>query len=178
MDNETPDTNMGGAQDEFEEGEEEVEVTREELVAALKEVVTDLSNGLKGPDRDAYLTADDLAQNDWFFAGVSETPGQFAITMWPAEGDEDMLRIDLGGEEDVQNLTADDEQIEALTDDFIEGMTEEYEEDFDEDYEEEEEEESEEEEGGEEEEEYEDEYMEEEEEDEGGVSSNGHTPGR
>src|SRR5688500_4571009 len=130
---------------EMEEGEE-VEITREELGAALQEVVTDLSGGLKGEDRDAYLSADDLAQNDWFFAGVSdEEEATYSITMWPAEGEEDMLRIDIGSEDDVHNLAANPEMIEAMTDDFIQAMEEGYDEEYeeydedDEDYEGEEE---------------------------------------
>jgi hypothetical protein len=117
---------------DMEEGEE-VEITREELVAALQEVVTDLSGGLKGEDRDAYLGADDLAQNDWFFAGVSdEEEGTYSITMWPAEGEEDMLRIDIGSEDDVHNLAANPEMIEAMTDDFIQAMEEGYDEEYEE----------------------------------------------
>ena len=114
--------------DDMEGGEEEVEVTRDELISALQEVVQNLSDGLKGADRDTYLAADDLAQNEWFFAGVSDEEGQYAITMWPAEGDEDMLRIDIGGEEDVHKLASDPEMLAAMTDDFIEAMDEEYEE--------------------------------------------------
>jgi hypothetical protein len=148
--------------------DEEIEVTREELIDALKEVVTNLSDGLKGADAEAYRTADDLAQNDWFFAGVSDRPGQYAVTMWPAEGDEDMLRIDIGSEEDVHNLAGDQEQIAALTDDFIEGMSEEYDEDYDEDEDEELEDED-----LEEDEEDEEEYDEGEEE---GVSQDGSSP--
>ncbi len=119
------------------EDDEEFEVTREELVTALQQVVTDLSNGLKGEDRDSYMGADDLAQNDWFFAGVSDEDGQYAITMWPAEGEEDMLRIDIGTEDDVHALAASSDQVGALTDDFIEAMSEDYEDDYEE-YEEEE----------------------------------------
>jgi len=134
MDSRQPNADAG---DTGEIVEEEIEVTRDELVEALREVVTNLSDGLKGPDAEAYRTADDLAQNDWFFAGVSDRPGQYAVTMWPAEGDEDMLRIDIGSEEDVQNLAGDSEQVAALTDDFIEGMSEDYDdEDYDEDEEE------------------------------------------
>ena len=90
--------------------------------------MTDLSNGLKGEDRDSYMGADDLAQNDWFFAGVSDEDGQYAITMWPAEGEEDMLRIDIGTEDDVHSLASSPDQIAALTDDFIEAMSEDFEE--------------------------------------------------
>ncbi|HEX8600165.1 MAG TPA: hypothetical protein VF952_16815 [Chloroflexia bacterium] len=114
--------------DDVEGGEEEVEVTREELISALQEVVQNLSEGLRGADRDTYLAADDLAQNEWFFAGVSDEEGQYAITMWPAEGDEDMLRIDIGSEEDVHKLASDPEMLAAMTDDFIEAMDEDYEE--------------------------------------------------
>jgi hypothetical protein len=114
--------------DDVEGGEEDIEVTREELISALQEVVQNLSEGLRGADRDTYLAADDLAQNEWFFAGVSDEEGQYAITMWPAEGDEDMLRIDIGGEEDVHKLASDPEMLAAMTDDFIEAMDEEYEE--------------------------------------------------
>jgi len=127
--------------------DEEVEVTRDELVSALQDVVRDLSNGLKGEDRDVYMSADDLAQNDWFFAGVSDEEGQYAVTMWPAEGEEEMLRIDIGSEEDVHKLASNPEMVAAMTDDFIDAMGEEYEdyeeyddEDEDEDYDEEEEE--------------------------------------
>lgn len=114
--------------DDMEGGEEEVEVTRDELISALQEVVQNLSEGLRGADRDTYLAADDLAQNEWFFAGVSDEEGQYAITMWPAEGDEDMLRIDIGSEEDVHRLASDPEMLAAMTDDFIEAMDEDYEE--------------------------------------------------
>jgi hypothetical protein len=121
--------------DDMEGGEEEVEVTRDELISALQEVVQNLSEGLRGADRDTYLAADDLAQNEWFFAGVSDEEGQYAITMWPAEGDEDMLRIDIGSEEDVHRLASDPEMLAAMTDDFIEAMDEDYEEyeEYDED---------------------------------------------
>ncbi len=114
--------------DDMEGGEEEVEVTRDELINALQEVVQNLSEGLRGADRETYLAADDLAQNEWFFAGVSDEEGQYAITMWPAEGDEDMLRIDIGSEEDVHRLASDQEMLAAMTDDFIEAMDEDYEE--------------------------------------------------
>lgn len=131
MDSQKPDAPMeepaGNTEDE-----EELEVTREELIAALQEVVHDLSEGLKGPDREEYLTADDLAQNDWFFAGVSDEEGQFAVTMWPAEGEEEMLRIDVGKEEDVHKLAGDPEQVAELTDDFIAAMDEEEYEDYEE----------------------------------------------
>lgn len=130
-------------------GDEEVEVTRDELVAALQEVVRDLSDGLKGDDRNVYLSADDHAKNDWFFAGVSDEEGQYAVTMWPAEGEEEMLRIDIGGEEDVHKLASNPEMIAAMTDDFIDAMGDEYEdyeeyddedEDMEEEYDEEDEE--------------------------------------
>jgi hypothetical protein len=163
MDSRQPDANMAGMQDDVDdqEGDEEVEVTREELIAAMQEVVTDLSEGLRGSDRDAYLDADDLAQNDWFFAGASDRPGQYAVTMWPAEGDEDMLRIDIGSEDDVHNLASSPDQIAALTDDFIEGLSEEYDEELDEEEEYDEEEELDEEEYDEElDEEYDEEYEE------------------
>ncbi|MBF6614368.1 MAG: hypothetical protein IVW55_14725 [Chloroflexi bacterium] len=127
MDSQQPDAPIEGTTQDV-EGEEEVEVTREELISAMQEVVRELSEGLKGPDRESYLSADDLAQNDWFFAGVSDEEGQFAVTMWPAEGEEDMLRIDIGAENDVQQLAANDDQIAALTDDFIDAMSEDYEE--------------------------------------------------
>ena len=108
MDSQDP--NM--ADDELEEymdDEEEVEVTREELIGALQDVVTKLSTGLQGGDREIYLSSDyppeDYpAQNEWFFAGASDEEGQFAVTMWPAEGEEDMLRIDIGTEEEVTTL--------------------------------------------------------------------------
>src|SRR5436309_5851432 len=192
MDSRQPDAPMGETDDETDE-DEGVEITRDELIAAMREVITDLSEGLKGSDRDAYLDADDLAQNDWFFAGASDKPGQYAVTMWPAEGDEDMLRIDIGSEDDVHSLASDPDQLAALTDDFIEGLNEEFdeyeEEDEDEEEEEDEDEEDEEEEEEEEEEEYEDEEdvededeMEdevmEEEEEEGEISPNGHSPRR
>ena len=127
------DTTGAGAADSMggvEEGDE-VEVTREELISALQDVVQNLSQGLRGADRDTYLTADDLAQNEWFFAGVSDEEGQYAVTMWPAEGDEEMLRIDIGSEDDVHNLAANPDMLAAMTDDFIEAMDE-----YDEDYEE------------------------------------------
>ncbi len=127
MDSQQPDVPIEGTTQDV-EGEEEVEVTREELISAMQEVVRELSEGLKGPDRESYLSADDLAQNDWFFAGISDEEGQFAVTMWPAEGEEDMLRIDIGGENDVQQLAGSADQIAALTDDFIDAMSEDYEE--------------------------------------------------
>lgn len=120
-----------GARDDDDMDGEEVEITREELVAALQEVVRDLSTGLKGEDRDAYAGADDLAQNDWFFAGVSDQEGTYSVTMWPAEGEEDMLRIDIGTEEDVHRLAENPEMVESMTDEFISAMEDE--DDFDED---------------------------------------------
>ena len=126
MDNQQPDVPMEDTLDEMED--DEVEVTREELITSLQTVVRDLSDGLKGADREAYTSADDLAQNDWFFAGVSDEEGQYAITMWPAEGEEEMLRIDIGSEDDVHKLADDPDQVAALTDDFIAAMDEEYEE--------------------------------------------------
>lgn len=129
MDSRPADSSMEEPLDGAEDLEgEEVEVTRDELISALQEVVQNLSEGLRGADRDTYLTADDLAQNEWFFAGVSDEEGQYAITMWPAEGDEDMLRIDIGAEEDVHRLAGDQEMLAAMTDDFIEAMDEDYEE--------------------------------------------------
>jgi hypothetical protein len=137
MDSQKPDEMPMEADLEAMEDEEEFEVTREELITALQEVVRELSEGLKGADRDAYLSADDLAQNDWFFAGVSDEEGQYAVTMWPAEGEEDMLRIDIGTETDVHELASNPDQAAALTDDFIEAMSEEYEyEEYDEEEEE------------------------------------------
>ncbi len=121
MDSKEQEPQMGNTADDMDEGEE-VEVTREELVTALQEVVSDLSNGLKGSDRDVYLTADDLAQNDWFFAGMSDEEGQYAVTMWPAEGEEEMLRIDIGNEEDVHKLAGSPDMVSAMTDDFIDAM--------------------------------------------------------
>jgi hypothetical protein len=179
MDSHTPDIPVDENADAMED-DEEFEVTREELIEALQQVVTDLSKGLKGDERDAYLGADDLAQNDWFFAGVSDEDGQYAVTMWPAEGEEDMLRIDIGTEDDVHALADSPDQIAALTDDFIEAMSEDFEE-YEEYEEEEEDEEGDEDEEGEEEEYEEDEeggeddYDEEDEEDEG-VSHNGNRP--
>ena len=123
------------------EDDEEVEITRDELVAALQEVVSDLSAGLKGDDRDAYTGADDLAQNDWFFAGVSDQEGTYSVTMWPAEGEEDMLRIDIGTEDDVHKLAASPEMVESMTDEFISAMEDEDDFDDDEEFEEYEEEE-------------------------------------
>ena len=147
MDSQQPNAGMEEPIDEIEdiddiEDEEEIEVTRDELIASLQQVVSDLSAGLKGADRDTYMSADDLAQNDWFFAGVSDEEGQYAITMWPAEGEEEMLRIDIGSEDDVHKLASNPEMVAAMTDDFIEAMGE-MDEDFDEydDYDEEDEEE-------------------------------------
>jgi hypothetical protein len=185
MDSQTPEMPVDAdANADAMEDDEEFEVTREELIEALQQVVTDLSSGLKGEDRDAYMGADDLAQNDWFFAGVSDEDGQYAITMWPAEGEEDMLRIDIGTEEDVHALADSPDQIAALTDDFIEAMSEDYEEY--EEYEEEEEDEDEDEEYDEEEEEGEEDYDEEgeeieddyEEDEDDTVSQNGNVPPR
>lgn len=190
MDSRQSDASTGDAEidDELEEeldeeiGDEEVEITRDELIAAMQEVVSDLSAGLKGSDRDAYLDADDLAQNDWFFAGVSDQPGQYAVTMWPAEGDEDMLRIDLGTEDDVHVLAADSVQIAELTDEFIEGLSEdEYDEDEDEDedeFEDEEDEFAEEDEDLEDEEELDEVEELDDEVDDGSISQNGHGPKR
>jgi hypothetical protein len=168
MDSQDP--NMPADELEYMEDEEEVEVTREELIAALQDVVTKLSSGLKGGDREVYLSSDyppeDYpAQNDWFFAGASDEEGQFAVTMWPAEGEEDMLRIDIGTEEEAGALAENPDQIAALTDDFIDAMSDE---EFEyEDYEEEDEDEEEFEEGEEdeedEEEELDEEFVEEEE---------------
>src|SRR5947209_7287935 len=155
MDSRQPDAQMGDVETDDEEledeeleegmdeemGDEEVEITRDELIAAMQEVVSDLSAGLKGSDRDAYLDADDLAQNDWFFAGVSDQPGQYAVTMWPAEGDEDMLRIDVGSEDEVHALASNSDQVAALTDDFIAGLNEEFDEEYEEEDEDEEDEE-------------------------------------
>ncbi len=144
MDSQQPNAEMEEPMDELEEmdDEEEIEVTRDELIASLQQVVTDLSDGLKGADRDTYMGADDLAQNDWFFAGVSDEEGQYAVTMWPAEGEEEMLRIDIGNEEDVHRLASNPEMVAAMTDDFIEAMGE-LDEDYDEydDYDEEDEDE-------------------------------------
>ncbi len=114
---------------------DEVEVTREELADALQAVVRDLSEGLKGSDRDVYTSADDLAQNDWFFAGVSDEEGQYAVTMWPAEGEDDMLRIDIGNEEAVHTLASTPDMVSAMTDDFIEAMSDDFDEfeEYDED---------------------------------------------
>ena len=78
----------------------------------------------------------DKSQRVWFRDEFG-----LAITMWPAEGDEDMLRIDIGTEDEVHALASDADQIAALTDDFIEGLSEEYDEDYDEDEDEEDEEE-------------------------------------
>lgn len=145
MDSQKPDLPMGQTPDDVGD-EEEVEVTRDELVTALQEVVSNLSQGLKGDDRDVYMSADDLAQNDWFFAGVSEDEGQYAVTMWPAEGEEEMLRIDIGSEEEVHKLASSPDMVAAMTDDFIDAMGDEYEdyeeyddEDEDEDFDEDEE---------------------------------------
>jgi len=178
MDSRQPDAPTGETDDELDD-DEGVEVTRDELIAAMQEVITDLSDGLKGSDRDAYLDADDLAQNDWFFAGVSDKPGHYAVTMWPAEGDEDMLRIDVGSEDEVHSLASDPEQVATLTDDFIAGLNEEFDEDeYEDEDDEEEEEEEEEEEFDEEEEEEEDEEEFDEEDEADGISQNGHSPGR
>jgi hypothetical protein len=147
MDSQTPEEEKKGAMDagneviaeDDEEEYEEYEVTREELVDALQEVIVNLSEGLQGPDRDAYLGADDLAQNDWFYAGVSDEEGMYAVTMWRAEGEEHELRVDIGTADDVQLLAGNTDEIAAIVDDFIEAMSEDYEE-FDEDEEDEEEE--------------------------------------
>ena len=134
MDDQNLNTPADAELDEMDDSDE-VEVTREELAAALQTVVRDLSEGLKGDDRDVYTSADDLAQNDWFFAGVSDEEGQYAVTMWPAEGEDDMLRIDIGSEEDVHKLASNPDMVSAMTDDFIEAMSDEYDEfeEYDED---------------------------------------------
>lgn len=120
------DENLEGAEEE--EEYEEYEVTREELVDALQEVVVNLSEGLKGSDRDSYLDADDLAQNDWFYAGVSDEDGMYAVTMWRAEGEEHELRVDIGNEDEVHALAGNPDEVAAIVDDFIEAMSEDYEE--------------------------------------------------
>ena len=120
--------NLEPMEEEEEEDFEEYEVTREELVDALHEVVANLSAGLKGEDRDSYLDADDLAQNDWFYAGVSDEEGMYAVTMWRAEGEEHELRVDIGTEDDVHALAANPDEAAAIVDDFIEAMSEDYEE--------------------------------------------------
>ena len=183
MDSQQPNAGMEEPIDEIEDiedidDEEEIEVTRDELIASLQQVVTDLSDGLKGADRDTYMGADDLAQNDWFFAGVSDEEGQYAITMWPAEGEEEMLRIDIGSEDDVHKLAANPEMVAAMTDDFIEAMGE-MDEDFDEYDEYDEEDEDEEEDLGEDDLE-EDDFDDEEEmtEDEEAISRDGNVPPR
>jgi|GEM_PF-2926521 len=122
--------------DDMDMEDEEVEITRDELVASLQEVVRDLSTGLKGEKRDAYLGADDLAQNDWFFAGVSDQDGTYSVTMWPAEGEEDMLRIDIGTEDDVHSLADNPEMVESMTDEFISAMEDEDDFEDDEEFEE------------------------------------------
>lgn len=127
--------------DEEDEEFEEYEVTREELVDALQEVVVNLSEGLKGGDRDSYLDADDLAQNDWFYAGVSDEEGMYAVTMWRAEGEEHELRVDIGSENDVHELAANPDEVASIVDDFIEAMSEDYEEYLEEEAEDEDEEE-------------------------------------
>ena len=125
------------ADEEGDEEYEEYEVTREELVDALQEVIVNLSEGLQGADRDAYLDADDLAQNDWFYAGVSDEAGMYAVTMWRAEGEEHELRVDIGTADDVQKLVGNSDEVAAIVDDFIEAMSEDYDE-LDEDEEDEE----------------------------------------
>lgn len=131
------DADLEPLDDEDEDEEfEEYEVTREELVDALQEVVRNLSEGLKGSDRDAYVSADDLAQNDWFYAGVSDEDGMYAITMWRAEGEEHELRVDIGAENDVHELAANPDEAAAIVDDFIEAMSEDYEEEDEEEDEE------------------------------------------
>ena len=58
MDSQTPDMPVdadANADADAMEDDEEFEVTREELIDALQQVVTDLSSGLKGEDRDAYM---------------------------------------------------------------------------------------------------------------------------
>jgi hypothetical protein len=122
------DESLEPMEDEEDEEFEEYEVTREELVDALQEVVVNLSEGLKGSDRDAYLDADDLAQNDWFYAGVSDEEGMYAVTMWRAEGEEHELRVDIGTEDDVHALSSNPDEVAAIVDDFIEAMSEDYEE--------------------------------------------------
>lgn len=183
MDSQQPNAEMEEPMDELEEmDDEEIEVTRDELIASLQQVVTDLSAGLQGADRDTYTSADDLAQNDWFFAGVSDEEGQYAITMWPAEGEEEMLRIDIGSEDDVHKLASNPEMVAAMTDDFIEAMGE-LDEDYDDydDYDDEDEDEEEDlEEDDLEEEDLEDDFDEEEEltEDEEAISRDGNVPPR
>ena len=139
MDSQTPEEEKKGALDagneliaDDDEEYEEYEVTREELVDALQEVIVNLSEGLQGPDRDAYQGADDLAQNDWFYAGVSDEEGMYAVTMWRAEGEEHELRVDIGTADEVKLLAGNTDEIAAIVDDFIEAMSEDYEE-FDED---------------------------------------------
>ena len=165
--------------DDMDMEDEEVEITRDELVASLQEVVRDLSAGLKGNDREAYLGADDLAQNDWFFAGVSDQEGTYSVTMWPAEGEEDMLRIDIGTEDEVHNLADNPEMVESMTDEFISAMEDEDDFEDDEEFEEYEDEEEEDEEEDEDLMEDEEDMMDEEDmEDEETVSRDGNMPPR
>lgn len=170
MDGQKPDAAFDETLDEMDD--EEIEVTREELVASMQGVLRELSEGLKGGERQEYMSADDLVQNDWFFAGVSDEEGQFAVTMWPAEGEEDMLRIDVGSEEEVHKLAENPELVEALTDDFIAAMSEE-------EYDEYDDEDDEDEDGEEDDDELEDdeEYEEDDvDEDESNIGRNGKTP--
>ena len=101
----------------------EAEVNREELVRCLQEVVSDLSDGLRGINREIYLTANDLCQNDWFCAGNTDEEGQFAVTMWHAE--EEVTTLPIGDEAAVHELACNMSGIEALVDRFIETMEEE-----------------------------------------------------
>lgn len=141
MDNQNQNVPTDPELEDVEMEDDDVEVTREELSSALQGVVRDLSEGLKGTDRDVYTSADDLAQNDWFFAGVSDEDGQYAVTMWPAEGEDDMLRIDIGDEEAVHTLAASPDMVSAMTDDFIEAMSDDFDDDEFEEYDEDDEDE-------------------------------------
>ena len=180
MDGQKPDAAFDETLDDMDD--EEIEVTREELVAAMQGVLRELSEGLKGGERQEYVSADDLVQNDWFFAGVSDEEGQFAVTMWPAEGEDDMLRIDIGSEEEVHKLAENPELVEALTDDFIAAMSEEEYDEYDDDDEDVDEEDEDDDELEDEEEELDDEEDDEEyeeddvDEDESNIGRNGNTP--
>ncbi|HUP26990.1 MAG TPA: hypothetical protein VM409_01040 [Chloroflexia bacterium] len=103
-----------------------MEATRGELVTALQDVATKLSNGLKGDKRTDFQVSKDLSQNAWFFAGTSGKPGNFAVTMWPSKGETTMMRIDIGDEDAVHELAQDMTAIEATTDSFIVALTEDY----------------------------------------------------
>lgn len=111
----------------------------EEFKNDLAEVITELSTGLKGPDRAEYLTSSDLAQNTWFQVGVGEKLGEYRILVLLAQA-EDSFYFDIGDEDEVHELAADRDKITDLAKSFVEDLEEMFSDDYDPDAEDEEEE--------------------------------------